>query len=62
VTTALRGEHWLHQHPEAPAAQAQHIKQCMLEAFYTDTDAWKGQIISQARQTLFQAADGLGSE
>ena len=25
----------------------------------TDTDAWKGQIISQARQALFQAVDGL---
>ena len=24
-----------------------------------DTDAWKGQTISQARQTLFQAVDRL---
>ena len=31
----------------------------MREAFYTDTDAWKGQVISQARQVLFQAVDGL---
>ncbi len=31
----------------------------MLSAFNTDTDAWKGQIISQARQSLFQAVDGL---
>jgi hypothetical protein len=31
----------------------------MLEAFYTDTDAWRGQIVSQARQAMFQAADGL---
>jgi hypothetical protein len=33
----------------------------MLTAFYTDTDAWRGQIISQARQALFQAVDGLNS-
>jgi len=33
----------------------------MLAAFYTDTDAWRGQVISQARQALFQAAQGLNS-
>jgi hypothetical protein len=32
------------------------IKARLLAAFYTDTDAWKGQIVSQARQALFQAA------
>ncbi len=58
---ALRAEHWLHQHPEAPAEQAEQIKADMREAFYTDTDAWRGQIISQARQSLFQAVDGLVS-
>ena len=40
---------------------AMQIKQLMLEAFYTDTDAWKGQIISQARQAMFQAVEGLDS-
>lgn len=59
VMQALRGEHWLHQHPDAPAALAAQIRAQMLAAFYTDTDTWKGQIISQARQSLFQAADGL---
>ena len=59
VSYALRGEHWLNNHPEAPAGQARQIKQQMLAAFYTDTDAWKGQIISQARQAMFQAVDGL---
>ena len=42
-----------------PAAQAVQIKAQMLAAFYTDTDAWKGQIISQARQSMFQAVQGL---
>ncbi|MGE5332649.1 MAG: DUF2817 domain-containing protein, partial [Nitrospirota bacterium] len=45
--------------PEAPPALAAQIKAQMLAAFYTDTDAWKGQIIAQARQALFQAAQGL---
>lgn len=59
VLQALRAEQWLQLHPEAPAAQAAQIKAQMLAAFYTDTDAWKGQIVSQARQSMFQAVDGL---
>jgi hypothetical protein len=59
VAEALRGEHWLHQHPEAPAVQARQIKQQLLEAFYTDTDVWKGQIVAQSRQAMFQAVSGL---
>ncbi len=59
MITALRADHWLHQHPEAPAGLAAAIHQQMRDAFYTDTDAWRGQIISQARQALFQAVDGL---
>lgn len=59
MTGALRADHWLHKHPEAPAALASSIRARMLEAFYTDTDAWKGQIVSQARQAMFQAVDGL---
>lgn len=59
VLQALRAEHWLHVHPEAPPALAAQIKQQMRDAFYTDTDAWKGQIVSQARQAMFQAVDGL---
>ena len=59
VLDALRGDHWLAQHPEAPPELAAQIKARVLAAFYTDTDAWKGQVISQARQALFQAVDGL---
>lgn len=59
VVNALRAEQWLNLHPEAPAEQAAQIKAQMLAAFYTDTDSWKGQIISQARQAMFQAVDGL---
>ena len=61
VVQALRAEHWLNNHPEAPAEQAGQIKAQLLAAFYTDTDVWKGQIISQARQALFQAVDGLSA-
>ena len=59
VVQALRAEHWLNNHPDAPAALTQQIKAQMMTAFYTDTDLWRGQIISQARQAMFQAVDGL---
>ncbi len=59
VLQALRAEHWLNNHPEAPKELASQIKAQMLAAFYTDTDLWRGQIISQARQAMFQAVDGL---
>ena len=61
VMRAMRAEHWLNIHRDAPPELARQIKQQMLEAFYTDTDAWKERIISQARQAMFQAVDGLGS-
>ena len=59
VMNAIRAEQWLNLHPEASAEQAAQIKAQMLAAFYTDTSEWKGQIISQARQSMFQAVDGL---
>ncbi len=61
VMMALRAGNWLRQHPEASPALAQQIRQAVMDAFYTDTDAWKGQIVSQARQAMFQAVDGLSA-
>jgi hypothetical protein len=61
IMQALRGEQWLNNHPEAPAALAKQIKQQMMDAFYTNTDAWKKQIIDQAREALLQAAAGLSA-
>jgi hypothetical protein len=31
----------------------------MKDAFYVDTDDWRAQVVVQARQSLFQAVDGL---
>jgi hypothetical protein len=59
VLHALRAEHWLEQHPEAPPELAAQIKRQMLEAFYTDTPEWKRRIVEQAREAMFQAVDGL---
>jgi Protein of unknown function (DUF2817) len=64
VLAALRADHWLHRESShgrlvEPALVAS-IRQGMRDAFYTDTDPWKGQIVSQARQAMFQGLDALG--
>jgi hypothetical protein len=51
----------VHLHPDAPATLAARIRQQVKEAFFTDTDEWKAQVLRQAREALFQAADGLAS-
>lgn len=60
VLQAVRAEHWLAQHPEAPPALAASIKRQMLEAFYTDTPEWQQRIWEQAREAMGQAVEGLG--
>jgi len=59
VLQALRAEHWLHLHPEAPSELAAAIRRQMLEAFYTDTPEWRQRIWEQAREAMVQAVDGL---
>ncbi len=59
VMHALRGDHWLHLHPEAPAALHRQIKQDLMNAFYVDTDEWRSQIVEQAMDAMQQAIQGL---
>jgi len=61
VIDALRADHWVHQHPEASADLRSRVRQQMVNTFYVDEDAWRAQVIAQARQALFQAAKGLGA-
>ena len=56
---ALRGEQWLNRHPDAPADVAARIRAENFRAFYTDTDAWREQILAQGREAMVQAVDGL---
>ena len=56
---ALRADHWLHLHPSAPQGLQTAIKNQMLQAFYTDSDTWRTQIVAQARQAMLQAVEGL---
>ncbi|MFP8778468.1 M14 family metallopeptidase [Hydrogenophaga sp. RWCD_12] len=59
VLNALRGDHWVRLHPEAPAGLQAVIRKRVKDAFYVDTDDWRAQVVSQARQAMFQAVDGL---
>ena len=59
VLHSLRADHWLDQHPEASPALRAAIKREVLEAFYTDTPQWKRRIVEQARESMFQAVEGL---
>ncbi|MET0311476.1 MAG: M14 family metallopeptidase [Burkholderiaceae bacterium] len=59
---ALRGEHWLRNNRGTASPEvAAKIKQELMDAFFTDTDEWKKEIIRQGRESLFQAAEGLSS-
>ncbi len=61
VMLALRAEQWLDNHPEAGAEQRQHIKQQLLAAFYTDTTAWKEQVVAQGLHAAQQAVAALAA-
>jgi hypothetical protein len=59
VIEALRADQWLENHPEADDALRRQIKRQMRDAFYVDTDPWKEQVVSQAREAARLALQGL---
>jgi len=59
VMAALRADQWLENHPEAGEEQRRTIKQQVRDAFYTDTDVWKEQIVTQAVDAAYGAIRGL---
>ncbi len=59
VLKALRGDHWLYQHPGAAPKLVAAIKKTLRDAFYVDTDDWKERIVAQGRQAIDQGVQGL---
>lgn len=55
VLDALRGDHWLHRHPEADANQRALIRQAMWRAFYGDTDDWRDGVVAQVTEAVRKA-------
>jgi len=62
VVDALRADQWIENHPEAGDEQRRQIKRQIRDAFYTDTDAWKEQILAQASDAALQAVHGLSRD
>jgi hypothetical protein len=61
VMESLRADQWLENHPEADEATRLAIKRRVRDAFYTDTDAWKEQIVAQAVDASYSALRGLSA-
>ena len=59
VLQSFRAEHWLHNHPEAPAAQRQEIKRLFRDMFYVDADDWKTMVYAQAVEASLKAVGHL---
>lgn len=60
VTQAMRADQWLYRNPDAPAGRRAAIKRGLRDAFYGDTDGWKGMVTGQTRVAVLQAITGLG--
>jgi len=56
---ALRADHWVHNHPDAPAALRAAVRRQMRDAFYANTDDWKLQVYFQAREAALRAVTHL---
>lgn len=61
VLQALRADHWLQVHPEAPAALHTAIKREVRDAFYTDTDDWKRRVYAQTVDATLKAVQRLAN-
>ena len=59
VLQSFRSEHWLHNHPEAPAAQRKEIKRLFRDMFYVDADDWKTMVYAQAVEAALKAVGHL---
>ncbi|MEP7303610.1 MAG: DUF2817 domain-containing protein, partial [Caldimonas sp.] len=62
VMEALRADQWLENHPDAADPIRRAIKQQIRDAFYTDTDAWKEQIVAQGVDASYRAVRGLATD
>lgn len=61
VLNALRAEQWLENHPQTGDAQRRRIKQALRAAFYVETDDWKQQVLTQAREVMQATLAGLST-
>lgn len=58
---ALRADHWMYLHPEAPSSLRASIRQQMRDAFYIEADDWKVAVVAQAREATSRAVACLAA-
>ena len=58
---AMRADHWLALHPEAPTELQRAIHADMLQAFNPPSPAWQVQVWQQGLQAAQQAVQDLGT-
>jgi len=61
VLDALRADHWLAAHPDAPAEQRAAIHRRMREVFFDESPQWQAMVVGQSRVAALQAMKGLAS-
>ncbi|RVT53491.1 M14 family metallopeptidase [Rubrivivax albus] len=61
VIQALRADQWAENHPEIDPALRQRLRRQVRDAFYTDTPAWKAQIVAQGLEAARQGVTGLAA-
>ncbi|WP_430418422.1 M14 family metallopeptidase [Phenylobacterium sp.] len=59
VLEALRADNWLHAHGDPLSPEGQAIKAQVRDAFYVDTDVWRGMVLGQSLIAVRQALAGL---
>jgi len=59
VLLALRADAWLHAHGDPRSPEAGPLKAQIRQAFYGDTDDWKGMVAGQSLLAVRQAVAGL---
>jgi hypothetical protein len=59
VLGALRADAWLRRHADASTDVRAAIKRQVRDAFYGDSDEWRGEVYAQARAALFQTFNGV---
>jgi hypothetical protein len=62
VVAALRADSWLHAYGDPNSDEGRAIRRQMRDAFYLDSDLWRGMVLGQALSSSRQAVAGLTAE
>ena len=62
VSLAARSAQWLQAQSQPSATDTARVQDAMRKISYKNDTTWQGPVISQGRQIMFQAVDGLSAE